>query len=151
MYGAHTWGPDMAALMKLDYPDQEVIEMRNTANVTVLDDHYHTGYGVFPRVNKILKDTMPAEKKQKLAAWAVKQKAAWLRAHRSCKNCQHYSPDPLSCFQGEKVRAPDLKNRCKEFEILPEFIYDPRSGALARGIKIHDAIEQFFKRQRKQV
>ena len=104
--------------------------------------------GDFPSVNTILSATMPPEKKQALAAWAIKSKEKWHRDHRKCKNCQHFQNEKCAIGKkGDRIQTPWKKNRCGGFEMLPLLAnsYDPRTEALSRGTKIHDQIEKVLR------
>lgn len=110
--------------------------------------YYRTPRGEFPSVNTILSATMPPEKKQALAAWAIKSKEKWHRDHRKCKNCQHFQNEKCAIGKkGDRIQTPWKKNRCGGFEMLPLLAnsYDPRTEALSRGTKIHDQIEKVLR------
>lgn len=114
-------------------------------------DFYHTNFGSFPRVNAVLRATMPPEKKQALAAGSVGRQKKWVNRRKKCINCIHWTSSG-TCTSPDKPaprKDPYGLNRCKSFDLKESIAikYNPDEGrqkALDRGTRIHKWIQDYF-------
>lgn len=135
-------------LYLLDYPvypdDMNPIKTLKIDDATGI---YRTNLGNFPRVNKILKETMPGDRKQKLAAWAISENEKWVRSKRKCMNCTFWENSKCTADPPQKPRPPEKLNRCKAFKLqesIGQEYNSFRSKAMEAGTTFHKCLETFF-------